>query len=155
MKMLRITLEGKTYDVGVEILDEGLNAMNYAPHAPAMPLQSAPFPTMAAPVPAVATHAPAVAPPPPQVAAPSTSPAAVPVAGCRAVLSPMAGMVFKCLSKPGDVVTLNQVLMVLDAMKMETPIYAPVAGTVRAVLVKEGDAVDDGQTLLQIEELAQ
>jgi len=63
----------------------------------------------------------------------------------------MAGLVFKCLVKPGDVVALNQVVLVLDAMKMETPVHAPVAGTVRAVLVKEGDAVDEGHSLLEIE----
>ena len=67
----------------------------------------------------------------------------------------MAGHVFKCLVKAGDVVALNQVLIVLDAMKMETPVVAPVAGTVRAVLVKEGDSVDDGHALLQIEGLPQ
>jgi biotin carboxyl carrier protein len=67
----------------------------------------------------------------------------------------MAGHVFKCLVKPGDVVTLNQVVIVLDAMKMETPVVAPIAGTVRTVMVKEGDAVDDGHGLLQIEGLPQ
>ncbi len=64
----------------------------------------------------------------------------------------MAGKVFKCLVKPGDVLTRNQVAVVLDAMKMETSVVSPFAGTVRAVLVKEGDAVDEGHTLLQIEE---
>jgi len=67
----------------------------------------------------------------------------------------MAGHIFKCLIKPGDLVAYHQELIVLDAMKMETPIVAPVAGTVRAVLVKEGDAVDDGHVLLYIEGLPQ
>ena len=67
----------------------------------------------------------------------------------------MAGHIFKCLIKPGEQVAYHQELIVLDAMKMETPIVAPVAGTVRAVLVKEGDAVDDGHVLLYIEGLPQ
>ncbi len=132
--MLRITLEGKTYDVGVEVLDDSASAFPEAPHSSDVPVHPlTPFtPTV-----------------------PSSTVAVSPLAGCRVVVSPMAGHVFKCLVKPGDVVSLNQVLIVLDAMKMETPVVAPSAGTVRAVLVKEGDAVDDGHALLQIEGLPQ
>ena len=132
MKMLRITLEGKTYDVGVEVLDDVLPRANTSPATPMQPVPSTP-------------HSSSVPLTPPVTA----------VDGCRVITSPMAGHVFKCLVKPGDVVSLNQVLIVLDAMKMETPVVAPLAGTVRAVLVKEGDTVDDGQALLQIEGLSQ
>ena len=128
MKMLRITLEGKSYEVGVEVLDEGSAR---APYISGF----APSPTAVAKPAAVATQA----PPPPASG------------GGRIVASPMAGLVFKCLVKPGDVVTLHQVVMVLDAMKMETPIVAPTAGTIRTVLVKEGDAVEEGSSLLQID----
>lgn len=132
MKMLRITLEGKTYEVGVELLDE--------------PASAAPVPHS---VPLVQQNVPSAA------AMPAAMPAAAPVppaaAGCRNVICPMAGKVFKCLVKPGDSVTLHQVVLVLDAMKMETPVVAPTAGIVRAVLVKEGDSVDEGTCLLQIE----
>jgi biotin carboxyl carrier protein len=133
MKMLRITLEGKTYDVGVEILEDSISASPQASHSQAVlsPAVTAPSASTAAPV-----------------AQPVTA-----ADGCRVVVSPMAGHVFKCLVKPGDVVAHNQVLIVLDAMKMETPVVAPFAGTVRTVLVKEGDAVDDGHALLQIEGL--
>lgn len=128
MKMLRITLEGKTYEVGVELLDEPASA---APVSHSVPLVQQTVPSAAA-----MTAANPV---------PSTA------AGYRNVICPMAGKVFKCLVKPGDSVTLHQVVFVLDAMKMETPVVAPVAGTVRAVLVKEGDSVDEGTCLLQIE----
>ena len=131
MKMLRITLEGKTYDVGVEVLDDSARALSQASHS------------SAAPPPAVTASS-------SSAAVPLTPPVTAP-AGCRLVVSPMAGNVFKCLVKPGDVVAYNQVLIVLDAMKMETPVVAPTAGTVRTVMVKEGDAVDDGQGLLLIE----
>lgn len=128
MKMLRITLEGKTYEVGVELLDE---------------------PAAAVPVahPAAAVQQP-VSSPPTKSAVASAPPAA---AGCRNVICPMAGKVFKCLVKPGDSVSFHQVVIVLDAMKMETPVVAPAAGIVRAVLIKEGDSVDEGTCLLQIE----
>lgn len=140
MKMLRITLEGKTYDVGVEVLDDSGSVVPSASHA-----QTAPLPPVSSP--------PVTAP-----ASSATAAAVHPVTaaeGCRVVVSPMAGHVFKCLVKSGDVVAHNQVLIVLDAMKMETPVVAPLAGIVRDVLVKEGDAVDDGHALLQIEGLPQ
>jgi biotin carboxyl carrier protein len=132
MKMLRITLEGKTYDVGVEVLSDSGATQSSASHAPVAPL---PSPSVAA------------------LAAPITPPASA--AGCQIVSSPMAGNVFKCLVKPGDQVAHKQVLIVLDAMKMESPVVAPMAGIVRAVLVKEGDAVDDGHGLIQLEGLPQ
>lgn len=138
MKMLRITLEGKTYDVGVEVLDDSASASPEAGHVPAAPVHPV------APQPVASPSSPAAVPKAPPVVA---------AEGCRVVVSPMAGNVFKCLVKPGDVVAHNQVLIVLDAMKMETPVVAPLAGTVRSVLVKEGDAVDDGHALLQIEGL--
>lgn len=144
MKMLRITLEGKTYDVGVEVLDDTFAPFPHPAHSLAVPVSPVPSPPVAVPLPA----------PAPATPAPAAKPAAevTAAAGCRAVTSPMVGVVFKCLTKPGDVVALNQVLLVLDAMKMETPIHAPVAGTVVSVSVKEGDAVDDGSILAQIEE---
>ncbi|GFO55410.1 acetyl-CoA carboxylase biotin carboxyl carrier protein subunit [Geomonas sp. Red276] len=132
MKMLRITLEGKSYEVGVEVLDQG-------------------GPGSAAPQPGAPAAAPAAPVAPPQPAAASR---AVPVdqSGGKVVTSPMAGLVFKCLVKRGDVVGVNQVVVVLDAMKMETPVVSPYAGTVRDVLVREGDAVEEGYPLVQIEE---
>jgi biotin carboxyl carrier protein len=62
----------------------------------------------------------------------------------------MAGVVLKCLVREGDVVELNQMVLVLDAMKMETPIHAPVAGTVQKFFAREGYAVEEGETLLII-----
>ncbi|MDD2851009.1 MAG: biotin/lipoyl-binding protein [Desulfuromonadaceae bacterium] len=129
MKMLRITLEGKSYEVGVEVLDAASTTPSSAP-AFAVP--------------------PAAAPQPPSTA-PRVAPASSASGGGKLVVSPMAGLVFKCLVKPGDIVSLNQVVIVLDAMKMETPIHASVAGTVCAVMVKQGDAVEEGTGLLQID----
>jgi len=132
MKMLRITLEGKTYDVGVELLADTVTTAPQTGHAP-----SALLPSPATTLPA-------------SPAAPAMT-SVTAAEGCQIVASPMAGNVFKCLVQPSDVVAYNQVLLVLDAMKMETAIVAPFAGTVRAVLVKEGDSVEDGHALLQLE----
>jgi biotin carboxyl carrier protein len=62
----------------------------------------------------------------------------------------MAGQVMKIKVAVGATVSINQEVIVLEAMKMETPIYAPVAGTVKAISVKEGEAVAEGQALLAI-----
>jgi acetyl-CoA carboxylase biotin carboxyl carrier protein len=62
----------------------------------------------------------------------------------------MAGQVMKIKVAVGTAVGLNQEVVVLEAMKMETPIYAPTAGTVQSISVKEGDAVAEGQVLLTI-----
>jgi len=125
MKMLRITLEGKSYEVGVELLDATAPAVAAQQLAPAIhqPVSGA------------------------SVAHPSVAV----VDGSTSVSSPMAGNIFKCLVKPGDQVSHNQVVIVLDAMKMETPVVAPLAGTVRSVLVKEGDSVEEGDLLIQLE----
>lgn len=132
MKMLRITLEGKSYEVGVEVIDE---------------LTSAPFP----PDKGLAEHL--AVKTPQQVSPPSVSAAESQIVspGCSVIASPMAGLVLKCLVKPGDMVKVNETVVVLDAMKMETPVRSPVAGTVSSVQAKEGDAVGEGQCLLQVE----
>lgn len=127
MKLLRITLEGKSYEVGVELLDDGVSVSRAAGASCNMALQMS------------------------QPLQPGTAPSGRQATVSGAVTSPMAGNVFKCLVKVGDQVAINQTVIVLDAMKMETPVASPLAGTVRAVLVKEGDAVDEGTTLLQIE----
>ena len=62
----------------------------------------------------------------------------------------MPGTVFKIRVAVGDVVAADQEIVVIEAMKMESPIYAHTAGTVTAILVKEGDAVSEGQVLVQL-----
>ena len=132
MKMLKITLQGKTYEVGVEVIDAGA------------PAASAPAPAYVAPAPAYVAPAPVIAAP---VAAPV---AAAPLAGGHSVTSPMPGLVFKIGVAIGQQVAKDQELLVLEAMKMESPVYAPCAGTIASILVKEGDAVSEGQVLIQL-----
>lgn len=135
MKMLKITLQGKTYEVGVEVIDG------------AAPATAVAAPAYVAPAPAYVAPAPVIAPP---VAAPVAAPIAAPVAGGHSVSSPMPGLVFKVGVAIGQQVAKDQELLVLEAMKMESPVYAPCAGTVASILVKEGDAVSEGQVLIQL-----
>ena len=123
MKTLRITLEGKTYEVGVEVVKGGPAISSVA----------------AAPAAAAAAPAPAA----PAAAAPAA-------AGGQSIVSPMPGLVFKIVVSVGQQVAKDQELIILEAMKMESPIYAPNAATVSAILVKEGDAVSEGQVLIQL-----
>lgn len=120
---LRITVQGETYDVDVEVLDA---APGSTPAAPAV----APAPMLSQPA-----------------AAPTPAPAAS--GGGGGVPSPIAGNVLDVKVKPGDTVALNDTLLVLEAMKMESNIASPQAGTVSAVLVKAGDAVTAGQVLVK------
>jgi glutaconyl-CoA/methylmalonyl-CoA decarboxylase subunit gamma len=144
MKRLRITLEGKAYEVGVEVLTESAPAYSASPVTP-----FAVQPQAVASVPAVAAQPVAVA------SAPAVGAQPVVDGYTTTVFCPMSAVVLKCPVKPGDFVAIDQAVMVLEAMKMENSVYAPVAGTVRSVLVKEGDAVDEEQALLQIDGGAQ
>src|SRR5438067_7664047 len=68
------------------------------------------------------------------------------------VLAPMPGTVIRVLVQPGDAVAARQPLVVLEAMKMETPLVSPYEATVRAVHVGEGDRVAGGALLVELEE---
>ena len=131
----KVTLNGRTYEVEVEagkamLLDEYEAIVPTA--APAAPA--------AAPAPVAA---PAAAPAP-AAAAPA---AAAPVAG-DAVTAPMPGNILKVNVTAGQAVKEGDVLVVLEAMKMENEILAPKACTVKQVLVSKGATVDTGATLV-------
>ncbi|MEP4548260.1 MAG: sodium-extruding oxaloacetate decarboxylase subunit alpha [Saccharospirillum sp.] len=79
----------------------------------------------------------------------SSAPAAPAESGTE-VPAPLAGNIFKILVQPGDTVEEGQVVMILEAMKMETEVSAPQAGTVGTIQVKEGDSVSVGDTLLTL-----
>jgi acetyl-CoA carboxylase biotin carboxyl carrier protein len=66
------------------------------------------------------------------------------------LLAPIAGNVWKVLIAVGDKVELDDELIILEALKMETPIYCDDAGTVSAIRVKEGDSVNEGDVLVVI-----
>jgi oxaloacetate decarboxylase alpha subunit len=84
------------------------------------------------------------------VAAAASTVAAPPVGNARTVPAPLAGNIFKINVAAGQVLQSGDVVMILEAMKMETEVRAPEGGTVQSVLVKEGDAVQVGDALLTL-----
>ena len=127
----KVTLNGKTYEVEVEagkamLVDE---YEAYAP-APAAPVAAAPV--------AAAPAAPAAAP----------APAAVSVAAGEQVAAPMPGNILKVNVSAGQAVKSGDVLVVLEAMKMENEIVAPRDGSVAQVVVSKGAVVDTGDPLV-------
>lgn len=91
--------------------------------------------------PAPAAAAPAPAAPAPKAAAP---------AGGTAVNAPMPGTILDVKANVGDTVAEGQVLMVLEALKMENDIVAPKAGKVVSINVKKGDTVNSNDLLASI-----
>ena len=85
-------------------------------------------------------------------AAPATVPAAAQTAAKAGtpITAPLAGTIFKILVKEGQAITEGDVVVILEAMKMETEIRATGSGSVISIAVKEGDAVQVGTTLLML-----
>ncbi len=124
MRKFKINVNGISYDVEVEEIG-GVSAPAAAPAIPA-----------AAPAPAP-TAAPAAA---------AAAPAPAPADGTQ-VKSPMPGNILDVRVSVGDTVKEGDVLMILEAMKMENEILAPVAGKVVGVQVSKGAAVNSGDVL--------
>jgi biotin carboxyl carrier protein len=124
---LTITIDGKVYEVDIEA-SEPEQQRRAAPVAGAAP--------RAAAVPPIASV--------PQAGAPVADESKV----CR---SPVAGVVVKVAAQIGQAIQANDVLMVLEAMKMETSISSPVAGKIARVNVGVGDPVQGGQVLVEFE----
>ena len=130
-----VKVNGKEYDVEVEKLGGPYQSLTRTTaYVQGVPVAVAPQPVVA--------PAPAPVAPAPVAAAPAPAPAPVSSGSGADVTSPMPGKVFKLVAKPGDSVSEGQVIMILEAMKMENEIVAPQAGVVDAILVKEGDMVE-------------
>jgi geranyl-CoA carboxylase alpha subunit len=71
-------------------------------------------------------------------------------AGANVIRAPMAGRVVKVMAEPGQAVAKNQVLVILEAMKMEHELKAAADGTVETVTAKPGDQVAIRQTLVTL-----
>ena len=128
-----VTINDKVYEVEVEKGEANLIRTTA--------VQAAPAPA-AAPVAA----APAAAPAP---AAPA-APAASVQAGTTPVNSPMPGTILDVKVAVGQAVKEGDLVVILEAMKMENEIYAPCAGTVAQVLTSKGASVDTGAPLVTI-----
>jgi acetyl-CoA carboxylase biotin carboxyl carrier protein len=62
-----------------------------------------------------------------------------------------AGLVVEFLVQPGETVTIDQDVVILESMKMYIPVQASAAGIVKAVKIKAGDVINDGDVLLELE----
>ena len=122
MKNYTITVNGTPYNVTVE---EGTSS--------AAPVASAPAPAAA---------------PAPQ-AAPKAAPAPA-AAGSVKVDAPMPGNILDVKVSNGTAVKAGQVLVILEAMKMENEIVAPQDGTVASINVNKGDTVEAGRTIVTL-----
>ncbi|MEG0688913.1 MAG: biotin/lipoyl-containing protein [Hungatella sp.] len=131
MKNYTITVNGNVYEVAVE---EGISNGAAAPAAPVAPRAAAP----AAPV---APAAPRAAAPAPKAAAPAGT------AGSVTVSAPMPGKILGIKATPGQAVKRGEVIVILEAMKMENEIVAPSDGTIASINVAVGDAIEAGATL--------
>ena len=142
MKSFRVTVNGQAYDVSVE---------EYGTAAPATQTPAAPVVKQApvsAPKPVAAAPAPAPAAPKAAPAAPKPAAAA---AGGNTVTAPMPGAVLNIMVSVGQTINANDVLLILEAMKMENEVTAPVAGTVKEVVVAKGASVNTGDVMVVIE----
>ena len=121
MKKYNVTVNGTVYEVTVE---EAEGATVSAPVAPA----------------------PAAAPVQTQAAAPK---AAAP-AGAKTVVSPMPGNILKMNVKVGDTVKANDLVCILEAMKMENEIFASEGGVVKAINAPQGSSVNTGDAIITL-----
>ena len=122
MKQYTITVNGVAYDVTVEEKNGGVGS------APKAVEKSAP--AAAAPV--------------------ASAPQAAAKEGNVAVSAPMPGKILAVKAKEGDSVKAGDVLLVLEAMKMENDIVAPQDGVVASINVKVGDSVESGAKLASL-----
>lgn len=124
-----VTLNGKKYDVEVNESEAVITSVsNAAPAAPVAPVAAAPAPA--------ASTAPG-------------APAAVvgtAVSGTQ-IISPMPGTILKLNVAEGQAVKAGDVVLILEAMKMENEIVAPCDGTIKQILVSKGSTVDTDQIL--------
>jgi biotin carboxyl carrier protein len=126
MKKLRVTVDGRVFDVTVELADESVPAAPRARAAASSPVPVAP-----------------VTETPPAAASPSAAPAG-------SVCSPLAGKIVSIDVQVGAAVAAGAKLVTLEAMKMNTFVYADRAGKVTAIIAKSGDAVEEGAALLTL-----
>lgn len=124
MEKLRITINGKTYEVEVERVRDGETVSE-------IPVGES--------VKQVAPKEPAHAPG-----------KETPVSGGAAVEAPMPGSVFDVKAAVGDAVREGDVVIILEAMKMENEIMAPCAGRVLSIEMTKGSSVNTGDVLMRI-----
>jgi methylmalonyl-CoA carboxyltransferase small subunit len=127
---IQVVIGGKVYEVEVDV-EGGEDQLGVPGHLPtgAASIQSTRVPTAPRP------H----------------SPSDVDFDESRVCRSPVAGIVARVCAQPGEDLQLDDLLVVLEAMKMETSVTAPIAGKVKSVKVAVGQAVKRNQILVEFE----
>lgn len=133
MKKLLVTVNGVTYEVEVELIEEEETLENLKEIAPAINK----------------TNVETIAPTAQSYTRPTTQPTNTMTDNI--LRSPMNGKIMNIKTAPGDVVKKGQVVIELEAMKMKTNIFAPIDGKVKSILVSNGALVESGQKLLEFE----
>ena len=133
MRKFKVNVNGVAYNV--EVAEEGVVAVA-APAAAPAPVAAAPAPVAAAPAPVAAALAPVAA-----------APAPVAAAGDTTMTAPMPGSVSKIVAKEGQTVKKGDVIIMLEAMKMQNEMASPVAGVVKSINVSVGESVKPGQIM--------
>lgn len=130
MKNFKVTVNGNTYDVGVEEIGgvpEVKSVQAAAPAPKAAPAQA----------------------PAPKPQAPAPKPEA-PKGDAENVLAPLPGTIISINVSEGEQVKAGQILLVFEAMKMENELVAPRAGTVAKIYVAKGDVLESGKVVVTI-----
>lgn len=135
-----VNVNGTAYDVEVEEVG-GVAGRPAAFVAPSPYMNAAPMYAAPAPAPVYSAPAAPVAP---------AAPAAAPAAGQTAVTAPMPGNILDIKVNVGDTVNADDVVIILEAMKMENEIFAPASGKVIAINTTKGASVNSGDCLLVI-----
>ena len=125
MKKYNITVNGKTYEVEVEEIGKSEQT----------PVQIAPVTRPSAPA--------------PKPSAPK-APQAKPSAGSSDITAPMPGTVLEIKVTQGQTVKSGELVMILEAMKMENEIFAPADGTIEKIHINQGASVNSGDLLISI-----
>jgi biotin carboxyl carrier protein len=126
MKRLRITVEGKSYDVEVELLDDSAEPSANS----SVGIQSSTSTAQSVTI--------------------KKSPPSVSAGDEGAIVSPLSAVVVSVDVAVGDTVKEGQKVITLEAMKMNTTVPATAAGIVEAIQVSAGDAVEEGQPLIKL-----
>lgn len=141
MKKFNVTVNGKTYAVEVEEVRAGQGGFTYQPVA-----QAAPQVPVAPVAPQAPKAAPAVAPAP---AAPAALPSG-PVEG-ETISAPMPGTILDIKVSEGQKVKAGDILLILEAMKMENEIVSPKDGVVNKIHTSKSSTVSTGDALVTVE----
>lgn len=135
MKKFRVTVDGKQYEVDVELIEDDDEGILPAYYNQQMPKNISHMPDLVEP----------------QVVIPHKSKTTGQLKnnGDKLLISPLNGVVLEVIAKPNQKVKADEVIIVIEAMKMKTNISSPIDGIIDSIEVKVNDRVEIGQLLVK------